>query len=74
MVYTANAVEWLHMTLRKIIKTRSSFPSEEAAFTLLYLALTRNVGKQETIQHWKQMLNYLDTVRGDRIRADGVRP
>jgi len=31
-----NAVESLHMSLRKIIKTRGSFPSEEAAVKLLY--------------------------------------
>ena len=32
VVYTTNAVESLHMSLRKIIKTRGSFPTEEAAF------------------------------------------
>jgi putative transposase len=74
VVYTTNAVESLHMSLRKIIKTRGSFPSEEAAFKLLYLALTKIVAKWETIQHWKQMLNYLDTICGERIRAAGVRP
>ncbi len=30
-IYTTNVVESLHMTLRKVIKTRGSFPSEEAA-------------------------------------------
>ena len=74
VVYTTNAVESLHMSLRKIIKTRGSFPSEEAAFKLLYLALTKVVAKWETVQGWKQMLNYLDTVCGDRIREAGGRP
>jgi putative transposase len=73
VVYTTNAVESLHMSLRKIIKTRGSFPTEEAAFKLLYLALTKVVAKWETVQGWKQMLNYLDTVCGDRIREAGVR-
>ena len=73
VVYTTNAVESLHMSLRKIIKTRGSFPSEEAAFKLLYLALLRVVAKWETVQHWKQMLNYLDTICGDRIQEAGVR-
>jgi putative transposase len=73
VVYTTNAVESLHMSLRKIIKTRGSFPSEEAALKLLYLALTKVVAKWETVQHWKQMLNYLDTVCGDRIQEAGVR-
>jgi putative transposase len=73
VVYTTNAVESLHMSLRKIIKTRGSFPSEEAALKLLYLALTKVVAKWETVQHWRQMLNYLDTVCADRMREAGVR-
>jgi putative transposase len=71
IVYTTNAVESLHMSLRKIIKTRGSFPTEEAAFKLLYLALIRVVAKWETVQYWKQMLNYLDTMCGDRIKEAG---
>ena len=73
VVYTTNAVESLHMSLRKIIKTRGSFPSEDAAMKLLYLALSRLVAKWETVQHWKQMLNHLDRVCGARIRETGVR-
>jgi len=73
VVYTTNAVESLHMTLRKIIKTRGSFPTEEAALKLLYLALQNVAKKWESVQHWKQMLNYLDTICADRIREAGVR-
>jgi putative transposase len=73
VVYTTNAVESLHMSLRKIIKTRGSFPTEEAAIKLLYLALTNVAAKWQTVQSWKQMLNYLDTFCGDRIRAAGGR-
>ena len=73
VVYTTNAVESLHMSLRKIIKTRGSFPTEEAAFKLLYLALAKVVAQWETAQHWKQMLNHLDTVCGERIREAGAR-
>jgi putative transposase len=73
VVYTTNAVESLHMSLRKIIKTRGSFPSEEAALKLLYLALSKVVAKWQTVQSWKQMLNHLDTVCGDRMREAGVR-
>lgn len=73
VVYTTNAVESLHMSLRKIIKTRGSFPSEEAALKLMYLALTRVISKWDTVQSWKQMLNHLDTVCGERIREAGAR-
>ena len=41
IVYTTNAVESLHRSLRKAIKTRGSFPSEEAAIKLIYLAITK---------------------------------
>src|SRR6516165_6891382 len=37
------AVEALHRSLRKIIKTRGSFPNDEAALKLLYLAI-KNAG------------------------------
>ncbi len=73
IVYTTNAVESLHMSLRKIIKTRGSFPTEDAAIKLLYLAIIKVVGKWETVQHWKQMLNYLDTDCSDRIQESGAR-
>ena len=57
IIYTTNAVESLHMTLRKGIKTRGSFPNEEAAMKLLYLAL-RNVSKKwGPLSNWKEALN-----------------
>jgi len=43
MIYSTNALESLHRSLRKIIKTRGSFPSDEAAAKLLFLAI-RNAG------------------------------
>jgi putative transposase len=69
VVYTTNAVESLHMSLRKIIKNRGSFPSEEAALKLLYLALQNVIGKWEAIQHWKEALNQFEVLWGERIKA-----
>ena len=69
VIYTTNAVESLHMSLRKIIKTRGSFPSEEAALKLLYLALRNVSAKWDTIQHWKQALNHFQLLWGERIQA-----
>jgi len=43
MIYTTNAVEAHNRSLRKIIKTRGSFPNDDAALKLLYLAI-RNAG------------------------------
>lgn len=69
VVYTTNAVESLHMSLRKIIKNRGSFPNEEAAMKLLYLALKNVSKKWETVQNWKSALNRFEILWGDRIKA-----
>jgi len=69
VIYTTNAVESLHMSLRKIIKTRGSFPSEEAALKLLYLALRNVSAKWDTLQHWKQAMNHFQMLWGERILA-----
>lgn len=69
VIYTTNAVESLHMSLRKIIKTRGSFPSEEAAIKLIYLALRNVIQKWDTVQGWKQALNHFQMLWGDRIQA-----
>jgi len=45
IMYTTNAIESLNMQLRKVLKNRGHFPSEEAASKLLYLAL-RNIVKE----------------------------
>ena len=58
IIYTTNAVESLHMSLRKIIKTRGSFPNEEAALKLLYLALRNVTKKWGPLPNWKAALNH----------------
>ena len=52
MIYTTNAVESLNRSLRKIIKTRGSFPNDEAAMKLLYLAI-QNAGV-----HWRRPIEW----------------
>jgi putative transposase len=42
VIYTTNAIESVHSRLRKIIKTRGHFPSDDAATKLIWLAL-RNI-------------------------------
>ena len=59
-IYTTNAIESVNYSLRKLTKTRGSFPNEEAAIKLLYLGL-RNISKRWTlpISNWKKALNQL---------------
>src|SRR5260364_323442 len=48
MIYTTNAIESLHMQLRKIVKNRGHFPNDQAAKKLRFLAL-RNIEKNWTM-------------------------
>ncbi len=47
VIYTTNAVESLNMSLRKVLKPRVAFPSEEAALKVMYLALRNLIVKWE---------------------------
>lgn len=57
-IYTTNAIESMNMTLRKVIKNKRVFPSDDAVFKLLYLAI-ENIAKKWTmpIHHWKAAMN-----------------
>ena len=71
VIYTTNAIESLNMSLRKIIKTRGSFPSEQAAIKLLYMALRNVVAKwqSKSVRHWKEALNQFAVLWPERIQA-----
>ena len=58
VIYTTNAIESVNFSLRKLIKNRASFPTDEAAVKLLYLGL-RNIAQRWTmpIQNWKQAMS-----------------
>jgi len=72
IVYTTNAIESLNMSLRKAIKTRGAFPSEEAALKVLYLAL-RNLAKKWDIVHgWKEALNRFGILWEARFPQQGL--
>jgi transposase-like protein len=68
VIYTTNAVESLHMSLRKVIKNRGSFPSEESALKLLFMALRNVSAKWDTVQNWRQALNQFEILWGERLR------
>jgi putative transposase len=68
IIYTTNAVESLNMSLRKSLKTRGAFPSEEAALKVMYLALRNVIGKWERPLKWKAALNRFTMLWEDRIQ------
>jgi len=70
VIYTTNTIESLNMSLRKIIKMRGSFPNEDAAMKLLYLAL-RNASKKWTmpVRDWNGALNRFSILWPERMPA-----
>ncbi len=68
VIYTTNAIESVHARLRKIIKTRGHFPSDEAATKLIWLAL-RNITAEwsRASQHWKAAMNQFAIIYEDRF-------
>jgi transposase-like protein len=68
VVYTTNAIESLHSQLRKIIKTRRHFPSDDAASKLIWLAL-RNITADwsRAAKEWKLAMNQLAILYEERF-------
>lgn len=68
VIYTTNAIESLHARLRKIIKTRSHFPNDDAATKLIWLAL-RNITADwgRAAKEWRAAMNQFAIAYGDRF-------
>jgi putative transposase len=73
VLYTTNALESVNARLRKILKTRGQFPTDEAATKLIWLAL-RNItatwGKEAN--YWRSARNQFAIVYGERFTAPGA--
>lgn len=84
VVYTTNAIESMNYQLRKVTKNRGQFPSDEAAYKLLYLAIcdiesrttSRGGGKEKKLlmrgaasQHWTAALNQFELHFPGRLPA-----
>jgi transposase-like protein len=67
IVYTTNTIEALNRQIRKIIKTRGSFPTEDSARKLLYLAITGAQAKWRHAYNWSAALIALRIHFGDRL-------
>ena len=68
VVYTTNAIESINARLRKIIKTRGHFPSDDAATKLIWLAL-RNITADwgRAAPDWKAAMNQFAILYADRF-------
>jgi putative transposase len=68
VIYTTNAIESVNARLRKIIKTRGHFPSDDAATKLIWLAL-RNITEDwgRAGHNWKAAMNQFAILYEDRF-------
>jgi len=68
VIYTTNIVESLNRTLRKAVKNRGHFPTENSVMKVLYLAI-KGASKKWTmpIRDWKMALNQFAIRFGDRF-------
>jgi transposase-like protein len=71
VIYTTNAIESVNARLRKIIKTRGHFPTDEAAGKLIWLAL-RNITADwgKAAHHWKEAMNQFAILYADRFTRE----
>ena len=68
VIYTTNAIESINSQLRKIIKSRGHFPSDDAASKLIWLAL-RNITADwgRAAKDWKEAMNQFAILYEDRF-------
>src|SRR6476469_553482 len=67
LLYSTNAIESLHRTLRKSLKIRGHFPTDDAASKLLYLALRNAVVKLGPPRDWRLAMQHITLLFGDRV-------
>jgi putative transposase len=71
LIYTTNIVEGYHRQVRKVTKTKGTFPNDMAVLKLIYLA-TENISKKWTqpLKDWKLTIQKLHIMFGDRMPID----
>jgi transposase-like protein len=73
VVYTTNSLESVNAQLRKIIKTRGHFPSDDAATKLLWLALRNITADWHRAAHdWKAAMRQFAILYEDRFTRPGI--
>ena len=69
IIYTTNAIESLNRVIRKTIKTRGSFPTEEAATKLIYLAIRNFEKGGRNVREWFAARNQFAIMFDERFNA-----
>jgi putative transposase len=73
VIYTTNIIESLNNTLRKAVRNRGHFPTEDALYKVLFLAI-QGVSKKWTmpIRDWKQALNQFAIMFPERMPREAM--
>ena len=71
VIYTTNAIESVNSGVRRVIKNRGSFPTDESALKLIYLGI-ENLSRKWTmpIRDWKAALNQFAILFEGRLLLD----
>lgn len=69
IIYTTNAIESLNRVIRKSIKTRGSFPTNEAATKLIYLAIRKCEKDGWNVREWFEARYQFAIMFGERFDA-----
>jgi len=69
IIYTTNAIESLNRVIRKSIKTRGSFPTEEAATKLIYLGIRNFEKGGRNVREWFAARNQFAIMFDERFNA-----
>ena len=69
VLYTTNTIESLNFQLRKVLKPKGHFPTDEAVTKLLYLALQHAKLHWRPPIFWRQAIAHFSIVFGDRFPA-----
>jgi putative transposase len=69
ILYTTNAIESLNFQLRKVIKPKGQFPTDDAVLKILYLAIQRAKMHWKKPSEWPRALAHFAIMFGDRLPA-----
>jgi putative transposase len=69
ILYTTNAIESLNFQLRKVLRPKGHFPSDDAVLKVVYLAIKHASFRWQTPPQWPHALRHLAIVFGDRLPA-----
>ena len=68
LIYTTNAIEALNSKIRRAVRTRGHFPSDEAAAKLIYLALNATSAEwKRSVREWHRVKSQLAIMFEERF-------